>query len=77
MRSLATFTYQYLTSFSAHGRRHTDRNSREVIGKKLKIGVVVKHQRTFVVLKATLKLKGIFKSGAASLYRSLMTSLNR
>ena len=37
---------------------------------------MVKHQRTLVVLKTTSNVKGLFKSGAAPLYHSLVTSLS-
>ena len=36
---------------------------------------MVKHQRTFMVLKATSNVKGLLKSGAVPLYCSLVTSL--
>ena len=36
---------------------------------------MVKHQREGVVLKTTSNTNGHFKSGAAPLYRSLVTSL--
>ena len=41
----------------------------------MKSGAVVKHQRMFVVLKTTSNTKQLLKSGAAPLYRSLVTSL--
>ena len=42
---------------------------------KSKSGAVVKHQRMFVVLKATSRTKWLFKSGTAPLHHSLVTSL--
>jgi hypothetical protein len=48
---------------------------RQVTRAKSKNGAVVKHQRVFVVLKSTSIAKQLFKSGAAPLYRSLVTSL--
>ena len=35
--------------------------------------VVVKHQRTFMVLKITSNIRGLFKSSAVLLYHSLET----
>ena len=52
-------TYMYIT--------------RQVTRAKSKSGAVVKHQRMFVVLKT--QKKSLFKSGAAPLYHSLVTSL--
>ena len=49
---------------------------RQVTRAKSKSGAVVKHQRVFVVLKTTSNAKQLFKSGAAPLYRSLVTSLH-
>ena len=43
---------------------------------KSKSGAVVKHQRMFVVSKTTSNTKWLFKSGAAPLYHSLVTSLS-
>ena len=48
---------------------------RQVTRRKLKSGAVVKLQKIFVVLKTTSNVKGIFESGFAPLYRSLVTSL--
>ena len=48
---------------------------RQVTRAKSKSGAVVKHQRVFVVLKTTSNVEGLFKSGAAPLYHSLVTSL--
>ena len=36
---------------------------------------MVKHQKVFVVLETTSNVKELVKSGAAPLYRSLVTSL--
>ena len=47
----------------------------QVTRTKSKSGAVVKHQRMFVVLKTTSNVKQHFKSGAAQLYHSLVTSL--
>ena len=48
----------------------------QVTRTKSKSGAVVKHQRMFVVLKTTSNVKQHFKSGAAPLYHSLVTSLH-
>ena len=48
--------------------------TRQVTRRKSKSGTVVKHQKTFVVLKTTSNVKWLFKSGAAPLYHSLVTS---
>ena len=48
---------------------------RQVTRTKSKSGAVVKHQRTF--LKSTSNVKELFKSNAAPLYRSLVTSLTQ
>ena len=48
---------------------------RQVTRAKSKSGAVVKHQWMFMVLKTTSNTKQLFKSGAAPLYRSLVTSL--
>jgi hypothetical protein len=48
---------------------------RQVTRAKSKSGAVVKHQRVFMVLKTTSSANQLFKSGAAPLYRSLVTSL--
>ncbi len=45
----------------------------QVTRAKSKSDAVVKHQRVFVVLKTTSNAKWLFKSGAAPLYRSLVT----
>ena len=55
---------------------HTCVHYRQVTTAKSKSGAVVKHQRVFVVLKTTSNAKWLFKSGAAPLYRSLVTSLH-
>ena len=48
---------------------------RQVTSWKSKSGTVVKHQRKAVVLKTTSNVNALFKSGAAPLYHSLVTSL--
>ena len=48
---------------------------RQVTRAEPKSGAVVKHQRVFVVLKTTSIAKRLFKSGAAPLHHSLVTSL--
>ena len=48
---------------------------RQVTRTKSKSGAVVKHQRMIVVYKSTSSVKGLFKSGATPLYRSLVTTL--
>ena len=48
---------------------------RQVTRTKSKSSAVVEHQRVLVVLKTTSIAKQLFKSGAAPLYRSLVTSL--
>ena len=50
---------------------------REITRRKLKSSAVVKHQRTFVVLKTTSTAKGFFTSSDAPHYRSLVTSLKQ
>ena len=55
--------------------RYSPRISREVTRRKSKSSTVVIHQREFVVLKTTSNVKWIFKSNAAPLYHSLVTSL--
>ena len=51
-------------------------NTRKVTRAKSKSGAMVKHQRVFVILKTTSNVESLFKSGAAPLYCSLVTSLN-
>ena len=48
----------------------------QVTRAKSKSGAVVRHQRVFVVLKTTSIAKWLFKSRAAPLYCSLVTSLS-
>ena len=48
---------------------------RQVARANSKSGAVVKLERVFVVNKTTLNVKCHFKSSAAPLYRSLVTSL--
>ena len=50
---------------------------RQVTRIKSKSGAVVKYQRMFVVLKSTSNVKQHFKTGAAPLYRSLVTSMQK
>ena len=73
----------YKTNFNINGSEVLSRlqggagqgNCREFTRRKSKSDAVVKHQRTFVALKTTSNVKRLFKSGAAPLYCSLVTSL--
>lgn len=51
--------------------------NRQVTRTNAKSGAMVEHQRMFVILKTTPNAKGLFKSGAAPLYRSSVTFLQR
>ena len=48
--------------------------NRQVTRAKSKSGAVVKHKRVLVFYETTSRVKWYFKSGAALLYRSLVTS---